>query len=433
MENLMSQILFLSLSTLFLIGIAYRILHIRKAIRLGKNWNPPPGTKKQRLYQTLLLALGQKKMFQKPLPALLHLLMYLGFWLINLEILEIFIDGSTGSHRIFFPYMKTFYPVLISFLEVLALSVLIASIIFLARRNIFPVRRLQHPDLKGFPKTDAHLILLAEIGLMIAFLCMNTTDQLLQERGLYVNTGDFLISQWMMPWLDPLPTQSLYQIERLAWWGHWIGILGFALYISYSKHLHIFMAFPNTYYTPIQVPAKWENMEAIQQELSKTLGDQDVPAQDSQESMPSTFGAQKIQDLNWKNLMDAYSCTECGRCTEECPASLTGKRLSPRLIMMKTRDCAEDVLAQKGKGILLDQYISREEINACTTCMACVQACPVSINPMNIIVQLRQYAMMEESKAPTAWNEAASNIEINQSPWKFPHDTRTDWATENTP
>ena len=433
--EVVSQVIFWVVTLGFGFLVARRVSFIRRAIRLGQRPFLVRGTRVQRLKRMLLLAFGQQKMFQKPVPALLHLLVYVGFLLINLEVLEIFLDGVLGTHRILLPVLKGSYVLLINFFEALMLGVAVACALFLARRHLLRVRRLSHADLKGFPKRDADIILLAEIALMLMLFCMNASDQLLQQRvfnsSVYAATGEFFLSQHLfVPFLSSYSDETLFFLERSTWWAHWVGILSFALYITYSKHLHIFMAFPNTYFTSVVPLGAWENMESVRREVLAMQGDTGGVAADTSVSAATRFGARDVQDLSWKHVMDAFSCTECGRCTSQCPAHLTGKKLSPRKIMMQTRACAEDVNKGESKGVLLDEYISREEVNACTTCMACIEACPVSINPMDILVHLRQYAMMEESKAPAAWNEMVANIEASQSPWKFPHAERFRWSEE---
>jgi ferredoxin len=409
---------------------------IRRNILLGQKEtiNDQPA---RRLKNMLLLALGQKKMFHNPLVAVLHLWVYAGFIIINIEIVEIIIDGLTGSHRIFFPYIPTLYSYLINSFEILALLVLVACLIFLVRRNILSIKRFLSNDLKGWPSTDANLILITEIVLMGLFLLMNASDTLLQQRmvGHYGEhlTGNFMISSLLHGALQPFSDQMLIGIERASWWLHIIGILAFLNYLPYSKHLHIILAFPNAYFAKLQPPGKMENMPSIQQEVLYAMRPELVPAE---ATPPPRFGARDVADLSWKNLLDAYSCTECGRCSAACPAQQTGKRLSPRKIMMDTRDRIEEVGRQfdkkspwqeDGKS-LLHTYITTEELMACTTCNACVEACPVSINPLDIILQLRRNLVMEESKAPTEWAAVFSNVENNFAPWKFSPDDRDSWT-----
>lgn len=384
----------------------------------------------------LLIAFGQKKMFKRPFAALLHLFVYLGFIIINIEILEIVIDGLFGTHRIFAAAGPA-YQLLITAFEWLALTVITACAIFLIRRNIGKLKRFSGTEMTRWPVTDANLILLAEILLMTAFLVMNAADQKLQLAAVppYVPAGPFPVSAWLMPLLtDNL--SALVWIERSAWWFHITGVFVFLNYLAWSKHLHIVLAFPNTYYSRLSPQGKFTNMDSVTHEV-KAMLDPSFTLPEQTADIPARFGAKDVTDLTWKNLLDAYTCTECGRCTSVCPANLTGKRLSPRKIMMDTRDR----LTAVGRNIdthkewkddgrsLLDDYITREEIWACTTCNACVEACPVSIDPLAIIIALRRYAVMEESTAPATINTMFSNIENNSAPWKYAQADRTNWKT----
>jgi heterodisulfide reductase subunit C len=413
---------------------------IARNIKLGKPHNRNDRSA-QRWKVMARLALGQGKMGVKPVAGMLHGFVYVGFILINIEVMEILIDGIFGTHRVL-SFLGGSYVAMISFFEVLALLVLISCAIFLIRRNILRIKRFMKKEMEGWPWKDANYILIMEIVLMVALLTMNGADVALQQLGNehYVETGSFFISGWLTePWLSGLNESTLIFIERACWWFHIIGILFFLNYLYYSKHLHILLAFPNTYYSKLEPMGEFNNLEAVTNEV-KLMMDPNadpyaVPADGAAE--PETFGAKDIFDLNQAQLLNAYSCTECGRCTEQCPANMTGKLLSPRRIMMATRDRLEDVgkiIDQKGKweddGKTLHNYISAEELWACTTCNACVQACPVGIDPMSIIVDMRRYLVMEQSQAPQELNVMMSNIENNGAPWPYALQDRLKWTEE---
>lgn len=437
--HIVLQVVFVALLAFAVWFFARNVKKIVRNIKLGRalTINDHP---KERWRNVLLLAFGQKKMFDKPFVGVLHFFVYAGFIIINIEVLEILLDGILGKHRLFASAGGSLYITLINAFEVLAFIVLASCAIFLVRRNIYKVKRLNTSDLTGWPKSDANAILTIEIILMSLFLIMNACDTLLQQRGYgeygHTITGNFAISQFIQPLFQGFNSETLVGIERTCWWLHVVGILAFLNYLPYSKHLHILLAFPNSYYARLTPEGEMHNMPEIQNEVLYAMQPELAPTEAPAEKV--NFGAKDVTDLTWKHLMDAYSCTECGRCSEQCPANQTGKTLSPRLIMMKTRDRLEDVgkiIDEKGKWeddgkSLLHDYITVEELRACTTCNACVTACPVSIEPLDIILQLRRYLIMEESNAPAEWNGMFSNTETNFAPWKFSPDDRDKWVEE---
>ena len=428
-------------SFLLVISLGFFARNIRKLIRvinLGKpvDRSDNPG---KRLSNMIRIALGQSKMVSKPISGALHVIVYLGFIIINIEVLEILIDGVTGSHRFFSKYFNTtIYNFLIASFEIFALLVLISVIIFWTRRNLLKIKRFLSSEMKGWPKFDADNILYFEVVLMMLFLSMNATDLILQERNFegYYSAGSFPVSSFMVPIFDSFTTSTVFLLERVFWWSHIIGIFFFLNYLYYSKHLHILLAFPNTYYANLEEKGKFDVLESVKNEVLLMFYPE--KASQNNESVDK-FGASDVLDLNWVQLMNAYSCTECGRCTSECPANLTGKKLSPRKIMMDTRDRLEKVSKNisnnNGKFVddgdrLLDNYISKEELWACTSCNACVEACPINIDPLSIIMDMRQYLIMEESSAHPDLNNMMNNIENNGAPWPYNQQDRELWIQE---
>jgi len=433
--QIIQQILFIALTAFAIWFFAKNIGIIRRNIFLGKDedLSDNPGKRWRNL---ILLAFGQKKMFRNPLVAVMHFIIYAGFVIINIEVLEIVLDGMLGTHRLFFPYTGSLYTFLINFFEILAVGVLAVCVVFLARRNIIKLKRFISKDLDGWPRSDANYILIVEIVLMSLFLFMNSADRALQLQGAehYHDTGNFIFSGIIAPSLSGLSQTTLIAIERSCWWLHIIGIFAFLNYLPYSKHLHILLAFPNAYYARLDIVGEMHNMESVQNEVKYMMQPELAP---TEQAAPMKFGAKDVFDLSWKNLLDAYSCTECGRCSAACPATQTGKLLSPRKIMMDTRDRLEVVGKNiavnkefKDDGKNLFSHITIEELRACTTCNACVQECPVSISPLDIILELRRSLIMEDSNAPQEWNVMFGNIENNFAPWKFSPDDRDKWVEE---
>jgi heterodisulfide reductase subunit C len=432
----LSSIIF---GVLLLLSITLFVINCKKILRnikIGRDIDRF-NNKKVRFYKMLRLAFGQTKMLNKPVVGLLHLIVYIAFILINIELIEIIIDGLTGSHRVFGPYLGVFYDFLIGFFEILAFLVIISVIIFLIRRNLMKISRFISNDLSGWPKSDGNYILYIELALMFLFLNMNATDQVLQNANYlnYGSYGSFPISSFISPIYENLDIDYVVFVERTLWWLHIIGILFFLNYLYYSKHLHIILAFPNTYFSNLNTSGKFSNLKSVYKEVKAMLDPDSDPYSTDNLNETEIFGAKDVFDLNWFQLLSAYTCTECGRCSSECPANQTGKLLSPRSIMMKTRDRIEEVgknldknkvFKDDGKNLLND-YITKEELWACTTCNACVESCPIGIDPLSIIIDLRRYMVMEESSAPNEINNMMNNLENNGAPWPFNQQDRLNW------
>ncbi|TDS13413.1 4Fe-4S dicluster protein [Maribacter caenipelagi] len=430
---------------LLIVGIGFfvkNVSRLKRNIFLGKEASLTDN-KPQRWKNMAKIALGQSKMVVRPIAGALHIIVYVGFVIINIEVLEIILDGIFGTHRMF-AVLGPVYDFLIGSFEVLALLVIIAVVVFWIRRNIIKLKRFFKPEMEGWPKKDGNLILYIELVLMVLFLTMNGADYQLQQMGAehYAAAGSFPISSFIAPMFEGMSISTLVLIERTAWWVHIAGILFFLNYLYYSKHLHILLAFPNTYYGKLTPKGQFRNLQSVTDEVRMMMDpDADPYAEPTEDAVvPDKFGASDVQDLSWVQLLNAYTCTECGRCTSECPANQTGKKLSPRKIMMDTRDRLEEV----GKNIdanngefkddgkqLLNDYITPEELWACTSCNACVEACPISIDPLSIIMDMRQYLVMEESAAPTDLNNMMGNIENNGAPWPFNQMDRLNWSKES--
>ncbi|MFB9842637.1 (Fe-S)-binding protein [Mucilaginibacter ginsenosidivorans] len=432
---MIGQIIFIIILAAAIWLFSKNVGKIRRNILLGRDTDRSdnPG---ERWKTMALVALGQSKMVKRPFAAVMHLFIYVGFVIINIEVLEILVDGVFGSHRVFSHPLGGLYGLLIGGFEILAVLVLVACVTFLIRRNIGKLKRFSGVEMTAWPKSDANYILIIEILLMTAFLTMNAADHKLQllNFGHYIKAGNFPVSDLLGPLL-PDRASALEMIERGCWWFHIIGILAFLNYLPYSKHFHILLAFPNVYYSNLNPKGKFTNMASVTNEVKAMLDPSFVP----EPAEVSRFGAKDVTDLTWKNLMEAYTCTECGRCTSVCPANQTGKLLSPRKIMMDTRDRITEIgkgIDQNGKDFkddktLLDNYITREELWACTTCNACVDACPVNINPLEIITEMRRYVVMEESQAPASLNNMFGNVENNGAPWKYSAADRLNWKEES--
>ena len=428
------------------LGFGYFYLNIKKLVRninLGIAVDRKDNAK-ARWKNMAMIALGQSKMVKRPVAGLLHIIVYVGFVIINIELLEIIIDGLFGTHRIF-AFLGSIYNFLIASFEILAALVLVAVLVFWTRRNVIQLNRFRSSDLNGNPKKDANYILYFEVVLMTLFLLMNASDLHLQNvpggYSHFIKAGSFPLSQFLEPFFNGMSNELVMLLSELFWWLHIVGILVFMNYLYFSKHLHILLAFPNTYFANLNPEGQFDNLASVTNEVKLMMDPNADPFGAAPEPAitPSKFGASDVQDLNWVQLLNAYTCTECGRCTSSCPANQTGKKLSPRKIMMDTRDRLEEVGknidANKGVFIpdnktLLNDYISAEELWACTSCNACVEECPVSISPLSIIMDMRRYLVMEQSAAPTALNAMMTNIENNGAPWQYNQQDRLNWKNE---
>ncbi|WP_264530690.1 (Fe-S)-binding protein [Flavobacterium sp. N502540] len=432
---------------LLIIGFGFFASSVKKIIRninLGVDVNRKDNSK-ARWKNMALIALGQSKMVRRPVAGILHIFVYVGFIIINIELLEIIIDGLFGTHRIFAPYLGVVYDVLIASFEILAILVIFAVTVFWIRRNVIRLKRFVNKDLDGFPKSDANYILYFETVLMLLFLLMNASDLHLQNvpGGVFHKAGSFPISQFIAPIFNGMSNELVVLLFEVFWWLHIAGILVFMNYLYFSKHLHILLAFPNTYFANLNPEGQFDNLESVTKEVKLMMdpnADPFAAAPVDENAAPAKFGASDVQDLNWVQLLNAYTCTECGRCTSSCPANQTGKKLSPRKIMMDTRDRLQEV----GKNIdanngvfvpdnktLLNDYITPEELWACTSCNACVEECPVNISPLSIIMDMRRYLVMEQSAAPMSLNAMMTNIENNGAPWQYSQQDRLNWKNEN--
>jgi heterodisulfide reductase subunit C len=430
------------------IGFGYfftSVKKIRRNINLGTDVNRSDNPK-ARWTNMAMIALGQSKMVKRPVAGILHIIVYVGFVVINIELLEIIIDGLFGTHRVF-AFIGATYDVLIASFEILAFLVLVAVFAFWSRRNAIKLKRFVSSDLKGWPKNDGNYILYFEVVLMTLFLLMNASDLHLQNVpggfSHFIKAGSFPISQFIEPIFNGMSNELVMLLSEIFWWLHITGILIFMNYLYFSKHLHILLAFPNTYFANLNPQGQFDNLESVTKEVKLMMdptADPFAAAPVDDNAVPSKFGASDIQDLNWVQLLNAYTCTECGRCTSSCPANITGKKLSPRKIMMDTRDRMEEVgrNIDANKGIfipdnktLLNDYITAEELWACTSCNACVEECPVNISPLSIIMDMRRYLVMEQSAAPMPVNAMMTNIENNGAPWQYNQQDRLNWKNEN--
>src|SRR5690554_1738881 len=443
---MLSSILFIAL---IVVGFGFFAKNARKIYRnimLGQSVNRTDRSS-ERWKNMLLVAFGQKKMFARPVPALLHLAIYVAFMITQIELIEIIIDGIFGTHRIFKEPLGGFYTFMISLIEILSVAALLATVIFLSRRNLLKLPRLNMKELLGWPKKDANLILIMEIILVFCIFTMNGTDEVLFSMGKSHFEGQgsfgFAVSQHLGPAIfGSLSEGTLHILERIGWWGHFVMVLAFLNYLYYSKHLHILLAFPNTYFADLNPLGRFKNNPTVTNEVKLMMDPNADPfaAPADANATPAKFGASDVTDLNWFQLLSAYTCTECGRCTSVCPANITGKKLSPRKIMMDTRDRIEEIgrnitknggkFVEDGKQLLND-YITPEELWACTTCNACVEECPVNISPLSIIMDMRQYLVMEQSAAPVELNNMMTNIENNAAPWQYNQMDRLNWKDEN--